>query len=317
MYHIKHLTFFTKPTNTSMSTEKIQFKEYPRPGNLGLESAENGFRSKFPNCYDLIQPAKGKDGRWITGMDEDSFRVNTITDSKLRESEKERIKSLRESLERLTGKDLSGLSAHWNTYMVAIDTSKPLDMSNPEDVIAYNVIIANGEAAPSIKSAREGTISQRQSKYYVSRENEDVSDKVARKKEYNKAINLFTELIEDPDRTLLIGKYLGLRISEGTPQNNRYDLIQEFLDRDEQLGSVSKFLLAMDKSPEELNIKMIFDEAVKLKSIRYDTKSGLYQRGNITFGNNPKKALETLSLPEMSGELLSIKEEVENKRKFG
>jgi len=297
-----------------MIAEKISFKENARAGNLGLEKEG---RSKFPNCYDFIQPAKGKDGRWITGLDEDSFQINSIKDSKVREAKKEEIKSKRESLERLTGRDLSGLSNYWDTYLIGINTDKPLDLSVAEDLIAYSVIIANNGAAPSLKESKEGAIQHRTAKYYVAREHEDVADKVTKKKQYNEAVSKFMELINDPDRTLLVASYLGLNIAENTPQNNRFDIIQTFLDRDETLGSVAKFMLALEKTPEELNLKMLFDKALKYKVIRYDGKSGLYQRGNITFGNNPKKALETLSTPEMSGEVLSIQEEVEQKRMFG
>lgn len=300
-----------------MSVEKIQFKEYPRVGNLGLEKAENGYRSKFPNCYDIIQPAKGIDGRWYTGLDEYSFKVSKIQNSELRKAEFERIKNERETLERLLNVDLSGTSSFWENYLVTIDTTKPLDLSNPKDRLAYHVILASGEAAPNIKEAKEGNVVHRTAKYYVARENEDVSDKVLKNKRKNEAIVKFMELIEDPDKTLLVASYLNLRITEATPQSNRFDIIQNFLDNDEQLGSVDKFLIAVNKSPEELNLKVIFDQAVKYKVIRYDNKSGLYQRGTITFGNSPKKVLETLADPTMSGELLSIQEEIETKRKFG
>lgn len=294
-------------------SEKIQFKENPRVGNLGLERKENGERSKFPGCYDMIQPAIGRDGRWKTGLDEDAMSVNTISNQEERASQKEKIKKERESLEKLTGYDLSGKSEFWETYFTTVDTTRPLDMANPLDRIAYNVIVANNMAAPSLRNTTQSTY--RSSKYYVARENEDVSIKVEKKKRELQANVAFVELMKDTEKAILIGKYLNLPITSTTSHDNIFDTFQTFFDRDEKIGSVDKFLLAINKTPEELNIKMIFDDALKYKVIRH--RDGLYQRGNITYGRTPKEALEFLSLAENSGELLSVQEETELKHRFG
>lgn len=296
-----------------MTSEKIQFRENAKTGNLGLEKKENGERSKFPGCYDMIQPAMGRDGRYKTGLDENSIAVNNIPDSREREATKERIKNERESLERLTGYDLSGKSSFWDTYFTKVDITKSLDMANPLDRIAYYVIIENKIAAPDLRST--SNVAYKTSKYYVARENEDVSIKVEKKKRELEANVAFVELMKDTEKAIIIGKYLNLPVTSTTPYNNIFEAFQNFLDRDNTLGSIDKFLLAVKKSPEELNIKMIYDDAVKLKVIRH--RDGLYQRGNITYGKNPKEALEFLSLAENSGELLSVQDEVELKRKFG
>lgn len=298
----------------SLDLTKVSLRENPRAGNLGLEKEENGYRSKFPGCYDIVQPPEGKDGRWRTGLDENSIHVNSIRNTEERLAEKERIKKERESLEELTGYDLSGTSKFWEDYYVLIDTTTPLDMSNPLDRIKYHVIMASGEAAPSFKDAKTQP-AYRTSKYYVFRENENVSDKVEKKKRYNKAVVEFTDLMEDLEKALLVGKYLDLPLRSTTPPNNVFDIFQTFLDNDEKLDSVNKFLIAVKKSPEELTIKMIFDDAVKKKVIRHT--DGLYQRGSITLGKNPKEVLEWLTNPENSGELLNIKDEIELKNKYG
>lgn len=325
--YLKHLTYFTKPTNITMANtkqlekstlqnfgEKIMFKENPKAGNLGLEKPENGSRSKFPGCYDIIQPAIGRDGRWKTGLDEDSVDVNTIPDAKEREARKKQIKAERESLERLLNQDLSGTSKFWESYFVTINTKKPLDMSNPLDRVAYHVILASGEAAPSHRDA-ETEVDYLRSKYYIARENEDVSIKVERKRKYNEAISEFMDLMKAPDQALLVGRYLGLPIKESTPQNNVFDIFQNFLDSDDKLGSVDKFLFAIKKSPEELGIKMVLDDAMKKKVIR--VTKGLFQRGNITMGKSIPEVLQWLSDPANSGELASIQEEIALKNKFG
>lgn len=303
----------SKNTDT-FSNEVITFKELPKPGNLGLEKAENGYRSKFPGCYDIIQPSINTDGRWRTGFDEDSIDINRIMDSKVREAKKEQVRKERESLERLVNQDLSGTSKYWESYFVTIDTRKPLDMSNPQDRIAYHIILASGETAPSLREGEEDVEFLR-SKYYVSRENEDVSIKVEKKRRYNEAVMEFMKLLKNPDRCILVGRYLGLPIKESTQPNNVFDIFQNFLDQDNKLDSVNKFLMAVEKSPEELGIRMVLDDAIKKKVIRQN--QGLYQRGNITMGKTHKEVLEWLNDPANAGELASIQEEIALKNKYG
>jgi hypothetical protein len=290
----------------------VRFKENANKAkfNLGLEKEG---RSKFPGCIDIIQPGIGKDSRWITGLDEKATSVLNIKDSDERTATIERIKAERESLEDLTGFDLSGKSTFWETYFVEINTEKPLDLSNPMDRIRYSVIIANKAAAPSIREAMDAE--HYHTKYYVAREFDDVSDRLERKKKYNKAVTALDKLAKTPDKAIMIGRYLGLHVSNTTPQDNVYDAFQTFLDNDDVLGSVDKFLMAVNKSPEEIGVKLTFSDAIKLSVIRQ--RDGYFQRGNITLGRTPEDALAFLSSPENTGELLSIQDEIETKRKFG
>lgn len=292
--------------------QTIKFKENASPGkfNLGLESQG---RSKFPGCVDIIQPGIGIDGRWKTGLDEYSQSISSITDSEKREKEFARIKAERESLEALTNNDLSGKSNFWASFFVEINPNVPLNLINPIDRIKYHVILANDSVAPGLKEAQMSEYAH--AKYYIAREFEEVGDRLSRKKKYNEAAASLIELMKTPDKAVLIGKFLGLAVSNNMPQDNMYDLFQTYLDNNDKLGSVDNFLSAILKSPEEINIKLIYADAVKHNVIRQ--RDGLLQRGNITLGRTPEDAIAWLTDVKNSGELLSIQEEIENKRKFG
>lgn len=293
--------------------EKIVVRENPRASTLGLGTEENGFRSKLPNTYEKIQPRLGKDGRWLTGLDEEAMHINAIKDSEERLAEKKRIKELRESLEALTGYDLSGRSKFWDDFFVTVKTDRPYDMSNPLEVIALNTLIASESVAPSLKETYN--VKYNDARFYVSREHEDVSEKISKKKKYGEAIAKLLELIETPDKAVIIGKYLGLAVNNNTPPDNIYDAFQTKIDNDEKTGFIDKFNIALSKSPEDLSIALIMDEAFKYQVIRF--RDGLYQRGNITLGRDKAEVLKFLTDIRNSGELLSIQEEVETKRKFG
>jgi hypothetical protein len=292
------------------ATRTIRFKEDPSKGSLGLQSQG---RSKMPNCVDLIQPAKGLDGRWRTGLDELSTEVAQIQDSKEREAKKKEIIAERTELEKLLNKDLSGTSTFWETFYVEINPKVPLNLDLPLDRIKYNVILSHDAVAPNLAAGRNARY--RNAKYYISREFEEVGDRVAKKRKAAEASSAMLDLLKHPDKAVIVGRYLDLPVRNGMPQDNLFDTFQSYLDSDDTLDSVDKLLNAIKKTPEELNIRLIYTDAINFKVIRYN--DGLFQRGAITLGKSPDEVVSWLSNVSHSGELMSIKDEVENKRKFG
>jgi hypothetical protein len=293
-----------------MSNQTIKFKENPAAGNLGLELEG---RSKFPGCVDIIQPAIGMDGRWKTGLDEHALSIVMMTDSEARTAKQAEIIAERESLERVLNADLSATSKYWESFFVEVNPNVPLNLANPLDRVRYHVISVCDGVAPNLKAA--GMMEYRDAKYYISREFEEVGDRLESKKRYNLAATEFVKLMESPDRAVLVGRYLDLPVSNNTPPDNIYEIFQNALDADKATGFVNRFLAAVSKSPEELNIKLIFSDATKYNVIRYN--QGLYQRGQITLGKSPEEAVRWLTDVTNSGELLSIQEEIDIKRKFG
>lgn len=293
-------------------SQLIKFKENPAAGNLGLEKEG---RSKFPGCVDVIQPEKGRDGRWKTGMDEFSREILAIRDQKVREEKQKAIIAERTSLEDLTGHKLDAKSTFWETYFVEINPNKDLDLSVASDRIAYHVILASGAVAPSIRETDDPLFNS--AKYYVFRDFEDVSDRVEKKDKLATAMVELKKLLNKPERAIQMAQFLDLNVSLVTPPENVKDILYTFLENDGKLNSVNRFLDAVSKSPEEIGVKLTFAEALKLGVIRQ--RDGLYQRGNITLGkaSATNEVIEFLTDPKNSGELLSIQEEIQVKRKFG
>lgn len=291
-------------------TRTIIFKENPDRGTLGLK--EQG-RSKMPNCVDIIQPGKGLDGRWKTGLDELATDVTRISDSKEREKKKLEVKNEREELERLLNVDLSGVSKFWETFFIEINPKVPLDLDIPLDRVKYNIICHSDAVAPSMKAAYD--MKYKDAKYYISREFEEVGDRVARQMKQDEAGSALLILIKNHDKAVVVGRFLDLPINNNMPQDNMYDTFRTYLNNDDKLGSLDKFLNALKKTPEELSIKLLYADAIKFRVIRYN--DGLYQRGTITMGKTPDEVVAWLSNVTHSGELMSIKEEVDLKMKFG
>lgn len=293
-----------------MESTTIRFKENVNKKNLGLEKEG---RSKFPGCYDVIQPARGVDGRWITGLDEHSKAIRAMGNTLEKDKLVAEITKERKDLEALLNVDLSATSTFWENFYVKIDPNQPLDIANPLDRVKYRMLLATDSVAPSLQATLN--MKYKDAKYFISREFEEMGDKVTKRKKIAEAGAKLLELIKTPDKAITIGRYLDLQVSSNMPQDNLFDVFQNYIDNDDTLNSIDKFLYALSVSAEEIGIKNLFRLALKFKVIRFN--KGLYQRGEITLGKSVDEVVSWLSDINHSGELVSIQEEVTLKEKYG
>lgn len=268
-------------------------------------------RSKMPLTSDFLQAAIGPDGRAITGIDENALSLNSIKDEKERAEVRTKIKELRESLEALTGKDLSATSSFWNDFGVKIngDSDLILNKENPLHQIMYHLLVANGYAAPDKDTASHPAY--RFAKYYCHVEaraqEEEATTRIARDKIKAKLIGLY----ENPDKMLLIGNYLeGDKYKAGMSPKTLYNMLSNFVDNSKEPNNIKLFAKAVDLDVEDLQFKIIVDKAIKKKIISY--KGGVYQRGAQTFGKSPMDVYNNLRKPEFATDFLLIKEEIES-----
>jgi hypothetical protein len=297
----------------------IEIKQTPdqTAASIGLDKPGNGNRSKLPGCFEYIQPAKSTDGRWITGIDEKSTFIRSIQDPELRKIKEAEVKAIREELELLTGWNLSATNDEfWGSYYIKItdrDHDKlVLQFDNPKDKIKYYALIANG-IAPDMGATSSPDFAF--SKFYVSREQEEVGDKVIKSRLKDKATSELYKMYDNKQKLLLIGKYLlGAKIKDEMSIDSIYNSIRDFISNDKEKG-VGKFLECTSKTVEELQYKLILDEAIIKHVIRI--RDGYYQRGNVTYGKTLSESLIFLSSIENQGEFLSIKEELDEKNKYG
>lgn len=274
---------------------------------IGLEKYN---RSKLPSTFEQLYPAKGEDGRWITGVDEDSITINSITDPLIKAERKEEILKLRKELEELINVDLSNKNnEYWSNFKIILRDNVTLNFTKPLDKLKYYVLIANGYAAPEIGAVNNPDYMN--TKYYVSRKDEETKGRMVTKKTKDQARAKLLEISKDYNKLLLIGKHLlgSRRVKDGISEETIYEEISNYIDDPKDTRNVSVFLEATKKTVEELQYKLVVDEAVRLGLIKI--REGYYQRGNATYGKTLKETIEYLSSVEHSSEFASLKEEVE------
>ena len=268
-------------------------------------------RSRMPKCIDRLSPAINSDGRFITGIDEESLEINLIQDSDEKTSRKKKIKALRESLEKQTGKDLTGVSKFWETYMVELkaDNDLILNIANPTDVIKYNMLISNGYVAPS--KDETGNPRYRDAKYYCFSTTVDNKEKVSARKIKDSARAELLKIADKKESLLLMGQFLeGPKYNKVLDVDDLYSMLSDFIELNKD-GAVERFLKACKKDKQELQYKIIIDKAIRSKVIKYKDK--YYQRGQVTLGRSVDEVYTNLSTPEFAAEFLSIKEEIEER----
>jgi hypothetical protein len=278
---------------------------------LGLDKYN---RSKFPGTFEVMQPGRTPDGRWVTGIDENAVTITSISDPVLRAQRAEEVKEIREELQRLTGLDLAGTSEYWNTYYIKIVDKLALNFDNPADRIKYYILLSNNYAAPELDAKANPEFIN--SKYYMHRSENEEGVKAVKSRERDKAVADLYAMYDNKPKLTLIGKYiLASKVKDSMSQDGIYNLLRDSLSTDKDGSIVRKFNEATSKTVEELQYKLIVDEAVARHVIRI--REGYYQRGNATYGKTMKDVLKFLSSPENANEFASIKEEVEEKRTLG
>lgn len=291
-----------------MKFEKVIIKQIPDEYATYTGLHKYG-RSKMPQTVEVLQAAE-YGGRAITGIDEESFAINSIKDSKLKEAKKAEIKELRESLEKLLSKDLSATSDFWNTFSVSLSSDSPLVLNrdNPIHVLMYHMLIANGYAAPDKDTAARPEY--RLAKYYCfisSREqDEEATTRLAKDKIKAKLVTLYDE----PERMLLLGNYLeGDKYKKGMSAKTLYNMLSTFIENPKEAGNAKLFEKAHSLSVEDLQYKIVIDRAIKKKVIKH--KGGYYQIGEVTLGKTPSDVYENLKKPEFFSEFIAIQDQIE------
>lgn len=266
-------------------------------------------RSRMPGCKDQFAVAPNTDGRYLTGLDEESYLVRDA-------SEKERIKSLRESLEKKVGKDLSGTSEFWESFKVIIDADNPkiFDTENPMDLISLTTLIANKNVAPTKEDISNPTYKDAQ--YYAYTEEGEQEEKVVTRKVRDKALAELYNIGEDESKMRLYGQYLeGAKYSsEKLNKDTLYQMLRAYIEEGKDTKQAKNFLEVLKIPVEEIQQKVIIDNAVRrtlIKKVKTGMKTFTYQYGQVTLGNNLEEVYLNLSLPNFAPELLSIKKELE------
>jgi hypothetical protein len=292
-----------------MFKDKVTLKQLPGDNPLSTQNVNKHYKSKLPHTFDYLAPALFN-GRYLTGVDEDSFFIWSMQDAKTREKKREEVKEERVRLEKLLGKDLTATSTFWETFSVELSADDDIifNKSNPVHCLKYYMLLENGYVAPSI--AVSGDPKYKDAKYYAFTEEGLNKDNVSIQKVKDKARAELLAISDNKDYLILIGQFLeGPKYTQKQDIDTLYTMLSSFIENPKEPKNRDKFVKALAKDREELQLRVIVDRAIRAKIIK--VTNGYLQRGQVTLGKNVDEVYKKLSSPEFSNEFLSIKEELE------
>lgn len=272
---------------------------------VGLAKYE---RSRMPGCRDIFQAAINSDGRYVTNIDEYAMGVP--------EAKREEIKAKRESLERLTGRKLDGLSDFWETFAVTIESDKPkvFNTENPMEYIGYNMVVANRNVAPTHDDAF--TEKYKTAQYFAYTEEGATMEEMGERMIRDKAISKLQDIKEQKEKMLLYGQFLeGMRYSGKLTEFTLYKMLRAFIEGKE-IKNANAFLEVLTTPVEQIQQKLIIDRAIKQRLIVQNSvgnKKRAYQYGQVTLGATLPDVYKNLSTPDFAPELMAIKNELDNR----
>lgn len=295
----------TKPSNI---VRVLQHAD-PSANALGLDKYG---MSKIPNSMHVVQPKIDNEGRWITGIDEDSAKIRSIGDTNQRELTKERVMKLRQHYERLLGvRDLSGTSEYWETYLIDLASINLLDRTNPKHDLMYRVMMANNYIMPN--SASQDTPEYWDTKFMAHNPEFEAGVNNRNREAIDKAIININLVREDRERLYMIARLcIGPVISRSMAPGVLYDKTRSWLDSNARENS-DVFNKHFDMDVEDLVNLHDVREAVRYGVITY--RNNQYMRGNLALGRDEMGVLKSLISNELAHEFENIKKELHNKYK--
>lgn len=304
-----------------MTLSAISIEPYfdPEIPNMGFE--KYGL-STAPGSEVTEYISKDRNGRYITGLDENSPTVMYMEDLDEKKARLKEIKEVVIRLESIFGKNsLEALNdTLWGEFNIKLDyTGKSLDKTNPKDELLYFAIKAGGfEAiAPSIEKAKEGDY-----KFYLRQMEHDSDLKVERVKMINKAKAALTDLDEtDSQKMLLVAKSVlapNNEFTDKTPKSIIYDKLDQFIDgkivKDNKKATVRHFLEAYKKSLNTLTIEALVKDALYFSFIVREGDGNFYNKQTeVRLGKTEKDIIKYLESPINQVEFENIKDRVDAK----
>jgi hypothetical protein len=152
--------------------------------------------------------------KYHTGLDEESKKINSILDDEERESEKNRIRKLREMLEFETGLELTPRSEYYKTVAAPKepnsrvgyslkDGENVFNLAIPEQYITFLWLSNHPDIAPSLEHWEKG-LCLPSVNWYVENVEVELESKASKKKEQNKAAVSLENMSETKRKKLAI-----------------------------------------------------------------------------------------------------------------
>lgn len=316
----------TKEATLSKLEEKLptklpqQFTYWLRPkineqDSIGLSKYG---RSKFPGTVEVIRPGLDHQRRvWKTGLDEFAPEVQMLPSNEKEKKMKE-IVELRESLEKMTGFDLSCRESNdfWESETVTVtfsENARPLKPSlNPIDKIKVLWLKAKG----NIPFGDDDLYNPRYSgvPFYIETDEMESSKKKNKRNLYKEAISAGVKLEDNYDKLHKICILLQLTRKVNISQMALSDLLDNYIEVNKNnRNELETFVEYAKMDEQELSALYMFNRALHWGIVKYDSSTKVYHRGGTNFAATKGDSIKFLTHPENASHFAEIKNELDKR----
>lgn len=282
--------------------------------------------SLFTNGYTFVPGTARKfypktDSRGIirTGLDENSQKLKSILDLKVREQETERIKALKEYYEAIIDENLDPTSTFYdeikeNGYTLE-DGDNIFNMENPRDAINFYWLMETDMIAKNADEIESGEVDTALVKFYV--HDGEVESKVTfeRKKRINSAIAALDKM--SPTKRKKIQKLIGLGLPIDSTEEQVYIALDEYLRTPSsalQQDPIDNFIRIISFSDDLLDVKSLITDLIDTNIVR--VKGSVVYEGEHVWAKSVEEFELFLADPKNTVEYEAFKDKLKQKLKI-
>lgn len=295
---------YRKEPSNLRTLEGSLFKE-------GLNFVPGTVRKFFPRV----------DSRGIirTGLDENSIKIRTIEDDKVREQEFQRVLKLREYYESMLDEALDPTSTFYNEIKDSgynlEDSDNIFNMENPREAVNFYWLLETEMVAPSVDYIESGKMDSNIVKFYVYDGEVDTKTTFERKKRINTAIATLDTMSAIKRKS--VQKLIGLGLAASAGEEEVYNSIDEYLRTPANvLGTdpIEVFNRIISYSEDLLDVKSLVKDLIDQNIVR--VKGTIVYEGDHVWAKTIEEFELYLADPKHTEEYEAFKEKLRNRIKI-
>jgi hypothetical protein len=275
----------------------------------------NGY-SFIPGTARKFYPKTDSRGVIRTGLDENSQKLKSILDLKVRAQETERVKQLREYYEAILDESLEPNSTFYDEIkengISLEDGDNIFNMENPRDAVNFFWLLETEMIAENLDAIESGEADSSLVKFYVYDGTVESKVTFERKKRINSAIAALDKMSAVKRRK--VQKLIGLGLPVDATEEQIYIAVDEYLRTPSsalQSDPIENFIRIVSYSEDLLEVKALVKDLIDTNIVR--VKGSVVYEGEHSWAKSIEEFELLLTDPKNTQEYESFKDKLKQK----
>jgi len=275
----------------------------------------NGY-SFIPGTARKFYPKTDSRGVIRTGLDENSQKLKSILDLKVRQQEMDRVKQLKEYYEAILDESLEPNSTFYDEIkengISLEDGDNIFNMENPRDAVNFFWLMETEMIAESLDAIESGEVDSALVKFFVYDGTVESKVTFERKKRINSAIAALDKMSAVKRRK--VQKLIGLGLPVDATEEQVYIALDEYLRTPTsalQTDPIENFIRIVSYSEDLLEVKALVKDLIDTNIVR--VKGSVVYEGEHSWAKSIEEFELLLADPKNTQEYESFKDKLKQK----